>query len=50
MDAFSEAIVSDNWPVNKAGLAFMPNICTRFSVKSVLLEVNLPFLGSVFEF
>lgn len=49
MDAFCVASVSDNWLVDKAGVAFLQNICISFGVKSVRLTRNLSTRGAIFR-
>jgi len=50
VDAFSEASVSDNWPADKAGLKFMPNISACFGVQCGLLIGNLSFPDAILGF
>jgi hypothetical protein len=50
VDAFSEEPVSDNWPVDKAGLKFMSNITVCFGMQCVLLRGNLSVPGAVLSF
>ena len=49
-DAFSEASVSGNWPVDKAGLTFMPSISVCFGVQCGLLIGNFSFPGAILSF
>lgn len=50
MEAFPEESVSDNWPVDKAGLTFMPDISVCFGVQCVLLRGNHSFPGAILSF
>jgi hypothetical protein len=49
MDAFLNR-QPDKWPVDKAGLTFMPNISVRFGVQCVLLIEHPSLPGAILSF